>query len=113
MTSTGASSPDWGRNMTEYLEPIVIGVLASQTGGAVSVLHARLKSDVGVIFPRWADVLATVGAFVLGLGAAAGAGYAIGDQRGAVWALCGGIVGPQLWPDFRRIAVDALAKRAK
>ena len=99
--------------MIEYVEPVVVGILASQAGGVVSSLFAKLQADAGVEFPRWALVLATVGAVVAGLVAAGLAGYYIEGPRAAVWSLCGGIVGPQVWPDFRRVALAAISKRVE
>lgn len=99
--------------MIEYVEPIVLGMLAGQTGGVVSVVHAKLQEEVKVAFPTWANVLAVVGSVFVGLIAAGVAGYVIEGPRAAIWSLCGGIIGPQVWPDFRKTAIDIIAKKVR
>ena len=99
--------------MIEYL---LAGVLASQIGALGVAMHKRLQAEAGVEFPRWANAANLIASTVLAVVAAAAAGAALSWpewQRGAVWAACGGIVGPQVWPSVRSLTLAAIQKRAQ
>lgn len=101
--------------MIQQIEFIAAGVMAAQLGAVCVAVHRRLRDEVGVHFPRWADVANLVVSHLLAVAAAAGAGAALSLpnwQVGATWAACGGIIGPQVWPSVRQMTLDALRKRA-
>ena len=90
---------------------IAAGVLASQVSALIGATHKRLERDAGVQLPRWSNVAAIVGSVLAGLAAAYGAGYALRGHLGGIWAACGGVVGPQVWPSVRKPAITAISKQ--
>ena len=93
------------------IESVFAGILAAQAGALVVQLHHRLRDEAGVQFPRWADIANLIASQVVAIAAAAGAGYLLDGSESAVWAGCGGIVGPQLWPSVRKATIAAIRRR--
>ena len=91
-------------------EMIALGVLAGQVSTLVVATHKRLERDAGVSLPRWSNVAAILGSTVVGLAASYGAGYSIHGHVGGVWAACGGVIAPQVWPSVRELTVAAMSK---
>ena len=93
----------------EY-EMVALGVLAGQVSALVVATHKRLEHDAGVELPRWSNIAAIVGSTVVGLAASYGAGYSIHGHVSGVWAACGGVIAPQVWPSVRELTVAAMSK---